>query len=76
MTGEFDLGDTDPADRLENALNRIAYALHRSADQRPVSAPPAPAGPQVDMHALAANIDAVVHRIRTLLDETSPGTEG
>gem|GEM_PF-4925146 len=55
----------DPADRLEQALNRIAYAL----DRGPVE--PKPEGP--DLHALGANIDALCARIRDMLKDGERG---
>jgi len=73
MTGPLQGDQTDPADRLESALNRIAYALHYQASAPDTSVP---AGPAVDLHALAANIDAVTHRIQSLLDDTASGQEG
>ena len=50
-------GATDPADRLANALTRIAYALDR-----------APSQPGVELQTIAANIDALRVRIRTSLE--------
>ena len=59
----------DPADRLELALNRIAFALDRRAEQVAI-APPATA--DVDLQALAANIDVLIARVRDVLGEDGP----
>ncbi|WP_041247368.1 hypothetical protein [Komagataeibacter medellinensis] len=59
----------DPADRLELALNRIAFALDRRAKQAVIAAS-APA--DVDLQALAANIDVLIARVRDVLGEDSP----
>jgi len=76
MTGPTAGDERDPADRLESALNRIAYALQYGATTAAPPAGPAPVtGPSVDLHAVAANLDAVTHRIRALLDETSADRE-
>ncbi|AQS88634.1 hypothetical protein AA101099_0204 [Neoasaia chiangmaiensis NBRC 101099] len=48
---------SDPADRLESALNRIAYALDRRAAETE----------QPDLQTLAANIDALRARVRDAL---------
>ncbi|MFS3135866.1 hypothetical protein ACLRDC_10885 [Gluconacetobacter sacchari] len=60
-------GATEPADRLEQALNRIAFALDRRHE--------AASGP--DLQTLAANIDALIARVRDVLgpDEESDGME-
>ncbi|GAA4481130.1 hypothetical protein [Gluconacetobacter asukensis] len=59
---------TDPADRLEQALNRIAFAL----DRRDEAVAPGP-----DLQTLAANIDALIARVRDVLgpDEDIDGME-
>ncbi|MBV1824209.1 hypothetical protein [Komagataeibacter oboediens] len=57
----------DPADRLELALNRIAFALDRRAELASIAAPAA--APAVDVQALAANIDALIARVRDVLGE-------
>jgi len=64
----------DPADRLEAALNRIAYALDRP--QPAIPAEPDPHAP--DLQALGANIDALCARIRDMLgpDDAPASTEG
>ncbi|MBB2203454.1 hypothetical protein [Gluconacetobacter takamatsuzukensis] len=61
-------GTTDPADRLEQALNRIAFAL----DRRHEAVAPAP-----DLQTLAANIDALIARVRDVLgpDDDVDGME-
>ncbi|MBB2197180.1 MAG: hypothetical protein ABF479_17500 [Gluconacetobacter sp.] len=51
-------GASDPADRLEQALNRIAFALDRRHEA--VAAAP-------DLQTLAANIDALIARVRDVL---------
>ncbi|CAP54457.1 hypothetical protein HLH33_01645 [Gluconacetobacter diazotrophicus] len=62
-------GAMEPADRLEQALNRIAFALDRRREAAPAAAPyaPAPQAPDphaIDLHALAANIDILIARVR------------
>jgi len=49
-----------PEDRIEEALDRIAYALHHAHE---------PAAPEsVDWQPLAANIEALRLRVRDLID--------
>ncbi|MBB2202663.1 hypothetical protein [Gluconacetobacter tumulisoli] len=68
----------EPADRLENALNRIAFAL----DRRRTDPAGAAAGPQasdqqaIDLHALAANIDILIARIRDVVGDAPEHDEG
>lgn len=62
-----------PADRLELALNRIAFALDRRAELASVARP---STPDVDVHALAANIDALIARVRDVLGEEEELTGG
>ena len=59
----------NPADRLELALNRIAFALDRRAERAAITPP---AVTDVDLQALAANIDALIARVRDVLGEDSP----
>ena len=56
----------DPADRLELALNRIAFALDRRAELASIAGP---SSPSVDVQALAANIDVLIARVRDVLGE-------
>lgn len=58
--------DQNPADRLELALNRIAFALDRRAELASVARPSAP---DTDLQALAANIDALIARVRDVLGD-------
>lgn len=51
-------GTIEPADRLEQALNRIAFALDRGREAM---------GQQPDLQALAANLDALIVRVRDVL---------
>lgn len=64
----------DPADRLELALNRIAFALDRRTELASIASP---STPQVDVQALAANIDVLIARVRDVLgeDEADSGKE-
>ncbi|GCE84421.1 hypothetical protein [Komagataeibacter diospyri] len=64
----------DPVDRLELALNRIAFALDRRAELASIARP---SGPEVDVQALAANIDVLIARVRDVLgeDEADSGKE-
>lgn len=48
-----------PEDRIEEALDRIAYALHHSRE---------PAPSNVDWQPVAANIEALRLRVRDLID--------
>ncbi|WP_025885937.1 hypothetical protein [Asaia prunellae] len=48
-----------PEDRIEEALDRIAYALHQSRMERPASA---------DWQPVAANIEALRLRVSDLID--------
>ncbi|WP_336947059.1 hypothetical protein ABHV46_07425 [Asaia sp. BMEF1] len=48
-----------PEDRIEEALDRIAYALHHSHKPAPES---------VDWQPVAANIEALRLRVRDLID--------
>ncbi|EGG78315.1 hypothetical protein SXCC_00912 [Gluconacetobacter sp. SXCC-1] len=59
----------DPADRLELALNRIAFVLDRRGEQAALARPPMP---EADLQALAANIDVLIARVRDVLGEDSP----
>ncbi|MCE2565633.1 hypothetical protein [Komagataeibacter sp. FNDCF1] len=59
----------DPADRLELALNRIAFALDRNAERAAIASP---AKPDVDLQALAANIDVLIARVRDVLGADDP----
>ncbi len=63
----------NPADRLELALNRIAFALDRRAELASVARP---SMPDVDVQALAANIDALIARVRDVLGEEDEPTGG
>jgi len=54
--------ETDPTERLENALDRIAYALHHRGREKT----------QPDWQALAANIDALRARVRDALGAEDP----
>ncbi|WP_308719521.1 hypothetical protein [Komagataeibacter xylinus] len=63
----------NPADRLELALNRIAFALDRRTTAAPVQAP---AAPDIDLQALAANIDVLIARVRDVLDDGGETTSG
>ena len=63
----------NPADRLELALNRIAFALDRRTAQAAIQPP---AAPDVDLQALAANIDVLIARVRDVLDEGGETTSG
>ncbi|GBQ91715.1 hypothetical protein AA23498_1258 [Acetobacter nitrogenifigens DSM 23921 = NBRC 105050] len=60
--------------RLNSALERIAFAIERRKAMAAtvVAAPTAPAGPDVQM--IAANLDALIMRVRDVLEETAePG---
>ncbi|WP_243429922.1 hypothetical protein [Acetobacter sacchari] len=60
--------------RLNSALERIAFAIERrkAVAATVVATPAAPAGPDVQM--IAANLDALIMRVRDVLDETAePG---
>ena len=59
----------DPADRLELALNRIAFVLDRRGEGTAIARP---AMPEVDLQALAANIDVLIARVRDVLGEDGP----
>ncbi|NVN03435.1 hypothetical protein HW517_13240 [Asaia spathodeae] len=48
-----------PEDRIEEALDRIAYALHHSREPSPSI---------VDWQPVAANIEALRLRVRDLID--------
>nr|WP_240162012.1 hypothetical protein [Gluconacetobacter azotocaptans] len=52
---------------MEQALNRIAFALDRGRPD-PVAAPAADTQ-AVDLHALAANIDILIARIRDVIGD-------
>jgi hypothetical protein len=73
----------DPADRLEQALTRIAFAIEcreqgtwPSPDAMPSPTTASPtaqaADPGIDLQALAANIDALIARVRDALAEVEP----
>ncbi|NVN13219.1 hypothetical protein [Nguyenibacter vanlangensis] len=62
--GPQDTRGSEPADRLEQALNRIAFALDRRRDDAAQAAPD-PHAP--DLQTLAANIDILIARIRDVL---------
>jgi hypothetical protein len=61
----------EPADRLEQALNRIAFALDRGHEAAPGQGrgPGRGSVPEqtADLHALAANIDILIARIRDVI---------
>ncbi|PYD76169.1 hypothetical protein [Novacetimonas pomaceti] len=66
-------GTIDPADRLEQALTRIAFAIECREQGTWPSLPPSPSStPEVDLQALAANIDVLIARVRDLLDDGEP----
>lgn len=56
----------DPTGRLEQALDRIAYALHRKPQ----------AEGDLDVQALAANVDALRVRVRDALSAVEEKDEG
>ncbi|POF63151.1 hypothetical protein CFR73_06490 [Novacetimonas maltaceti] len=73
----------DPADRLEQALTRIAFAIEcreqgtwpsPTAAPSPVTESPTAraADPGIDLQALAANIDVLIARVRDALAEVEP----
>lgn|GEM_PF-1537861 len=61
LTDQIDsaTGQARPEDRIEQALDRIAYALHhpRANEQEPM-----------DWQPLAANIEALRLRVRDMID--------
>ncbi|RBM07979.1 hypothetical protein [Novacetimonas cocois] len=65
-------GTIDPADRLEQALTRIAFAIECREQGTWPSLPPSSSTPEVDLQALAANIDVLIARVRDLLDDGEP----
>ena len=54
---------TDDVTRLELALERIAARAQRNAD------PPSPAAAAIDAGALAARLDVLIARLRSVLTE-------
>ena len=73
-------GARDPADRLEQALTRIAFAIECREEGTWPSAVSAPSpmtqatDPGIDLQALAANIDALIARVRDALADGGPAT--
>ena len=83
MSDPKGINDQDPAERLAVALRRIAVAVERR-EAAAATQPPPPAFSQptfqqaVSMPAVAGNLDALIARLRAVLDEMSPrrGSEG
>ena len=69
----------DPAERLSAALDRIATALERRDAQARVAAayrdrlPTLSPGGSAELPAIAANLDALIARLRAVLDTGPPG---
>ncbi|CUW46210.1 hypothetical protein IFJ82_15095 [Novacetimonas hansenii] len=73
-------GARDPADRLEQALTRIAFAIEcrEEGTWPPAGSVPSPTtqptDPGIDLQALAANIDALIARVRDALSDGGAAT--
>ena len=67
MSDQQGAHDQDPAERLAAALRRIALAVERGDAPAARPAPAAPASPTV-----VRNLDALIARLRAVLDEMSP----
>lgn len=70
MSESRGIGGQDPAERLAAALRRIAVGIERREAEH-AAHPPAPPG-TAELPVVAANLDALITRLRAVLHDIPP----